>query len=118
MTGLSEVTGSTYAIAVTVYRPFAETLTDTREALTQRAREAAATVGSVATDVSARLPEVATEVDRIVRSGSDDTLRLATAAVIGCSVGLLAGGAGRLVVLASLLPAVLMGVVLSGRRST
>ena len=33
MTGLSEVTGSTYAIAVTVYRPFAETLTDTREAL-------------------------------------------------------------------------------------
>jgi len=94
------------------------TTTDTREALTQHARDAAATVSTVATDLTARLPEVATEVDRIVRSGSDDTLRLATAAVIGCSVGLLAGGAGRLVVLASLLPAVLMGVVLSGRRST
>ena len=33
MTGISEVTDSTYAIAVTVYRPFAETLTHTREAL-------------------------------------------------------------------------------------
>ena len=33
MTGISEVTYSTYAIAVTVYRPFAETLTATRDAL-------------------------------------------------------------------------------------
>ena len=33
MTGISEVTDSTYAIAVTVYRPFGETLTATREAL-------------------------------------------------------------------------------------
>jgi len=27
MTGIGEVTASTYAIAITVYRPFAETLT-------------------------------------------------------------------------------------------
>jgi uncharacterized protein (DUF302 family) len=33
MTGINEVTGSTYAIAVTVYRPFGDTLTATREAL-------------------------------------------------------------------------------------
>ena len=33
MTGISEVTGSSYAIAVTVYRPFGETLTATRDAL-------------------------------------------------------------------------------------
>ena len=33
MTGLSEVTDSTYAIAVTVYRPFGDTLTATRDAL-------------------------------------------------------------------------------------
>ena len=33
MTGISEVTGSSYAIAVTVYRPFADTLTATRDAL-------------------------------------------------------------------------------------
>ena len=32
MTGLSEVTGSTYAIAVTVHRSFGDTLTATREA--------------------------------------------------------------------------------------
>ena len=33
MTGISEVTGATYAIAVTVYRPFGDTLTATRDAL-------------------------------------------------------------------------------------
>ena len=33
MTGLSEVTDSTYAIAVTVYRPFGDTLSATRDAL-------------------------------------------------------------------------------------
>jgi uncharacterized protein (DUF302 family) len=33
MTGVSDVTDSTYAIAVTVYRPFGETLAATREAL-------------------------------------------------------------------------------------
>ena len=33
MTGISEVTGSSYAIAVTVYRPFDDTLTATRDAL-------------------------------------------------------------------------------------
>ena len=89
----------------------------TMDDLTKRARDAAATAGNVATDLTARLPEVATEVDRIVRSGSDDTLRLATVAVVGFSIGLLAGGAGRLLVLASLLPAALMSLVLSGRRS-
>jgi len=33
MTGVSDVTDSNYAIAVTVYRPFGETLAATREAL-------------------------------------------------------------------------------------
>ena len=33
MTGISEVTDSTYAIAVTVHRPFGDTLTATRKAL-------------------------------------------------------------------------------------
>ena len=33
MTGISEVTDSTYAIAVTVYRPFGDTLSATRDAL-------------------------------------------------------------------------------------
>lgn len=92
------------------------TSSTTVEDLTQRARDAASTVSSVATDLTA-LPEAAGEVDRIVRSGSDDTLRLATVAVVGFSIGLLAGGASRLLVLASLLPAGMMSVVLSGRRS-
>ncbi len=63
------------------------------------------------------LPEAAGEVDRIIRSGSDDTLRLVTAAAIGVSVGLFTAGANRLLVLVSLLPAAMVAMVLAGRRS-
>lgn len=89
----------------------------TVEDLTQRARDVAGTVAGAAQDITARIPEAATQVDRIVRSGSDDTLRLVTAAAIGFAIGLLAGGSNRLVVLAALVPAGLVGMVLAGRRS-
>ena len=36
MTGISEATGATYAIAITVYRSFADTLTATRDALAEQ----------------------------------------------------------------------------------
>lgn len=89
----------------------------TAEDLAHRARDAASTVTGAASDVTARLPEAASEVDRLIRSGSDDTLRLATAATVGFAVGLLAGGSNRLLVLAALIPAGLMGVALSSRRA-
>jgi hypothetical protein len=94
----------------------ATTASTTVDELTQRARDAATTVTGAAGELSARLPEAASEVDRIIRSGSDDTLRLATVAVVGFAIGLLAGGSNRLLILASLIPAGLMGVALSSRR--
>jgi hypothetical protein len=85
--------------------------------LAQRAREAASSVSSAAEAVTSRIPDAASEVDRVVRSSSDDTLRLATVAIVGFSAGLLLGGANRLLVLAALAPAAFVGLVLSGRRS-
>ena len=85
--------------------------------LTQRAREAASSVSKTAEAVTSRIPDAASEVDRVVRSSSDDTLRLATVAIVGFSAGLLLGGANRLLVLTALAPAAFVGLVLSGRRS-
>ena len=85
--------------------------------VTQRAREAAGAVGDAATGVSARLPDAASEVDRLMRSSSDDTLRLVTAGAVGVAVGLLVGGANRLLIVAALVPAGVFALVLSGRRS-
>jgi ElaB/YqjD/DUF883 family membrane-anchored ribosome-binding protein len=94
-----------------------ETARQTSDDLAQRARGAASSVSSAAESVTNRIPEAASEVDRVVRASSDDTLRLATVAAVGVSAGLLLGGANRLLVLAALAPAAFMGLVLSGRRS-
>ncbi len=93
----------------------------TTDELAQRARNVAGTaatsVTSAAEDVKSRIPEAASEVDRVVRSSSDDTLRLATVAAVGFAAGLLVGGANRVLVMAALAPAAFIGLVLSGRRS-
>jgi len=89
--------------------------------LTQRARAAAGTASSAASsaaeDLSARIPEAATEVNRLIRSGSNDTLRMVTVGIVGFAIGLLVGGANRLLIMAALIPAGMIGLVLSGRRS-
>jgi len=89
----------------------------TSEDLAQRARDAATSVASAAEAVTNRIPDAASEMDRVVRSSSDDTLRLASVATLGVAAGLLLGGTNRLVVLAALAPAAFMGLVLSSRRS-
>ena len=95
--------------------------TSTTDDLAQRAKDAASTAAntltSAAEDAKTRIPEAASEVDRVVRSSSDDTLRLATVAAVGVAAGLLLGGANRILVLAALAPAAFMGLILSGRRS-
>jgi len=89
----------------------------------QTARQVADTVAGAAGEVSARLPEVAqttrdafTEANRIVQGGSDQTLKLVSATSIGFAVGLLVGGASRLLVIASLVPAALVGATLLERN--
>lgn len=75
----------------------------------------AGTVAGVAGDVGARLPDAANEATRLVRSGSDEALKMAGALSIGFAMGLLVGGAPRILVLAALVPAGLIGSTLLER---
>jgi hypothetical protein len=89
---------------------------------TDQVREAVDTVAGVAGEVTARLPEAANttrdaleEANRLVRSGSDETLKVVAGASIGFAAGLFLGGAPRVLVLAALLPAGLVGTALMDR---
>ena len=92
------------------------------QGLGQTARQVAEGVAAAAGDVTARIPEVAQsakgaweEADRIVHEGSDSTLQLVGAASVGFAVGLLVGGAHRLLVILSLIPAALIGITMIER---
>ncbi len=85
---------------------------------------AAETVRSVAGSVAARVPEAASttrdvlvEADRRLRTGSDQMLAIGAALSFGLAMGLLLGGAGRLLVAAALAPAAAMGLRLIDRET-
>ncbi|MFP5342648.1 MAG: hypothetical protein ACLGIJ_06970 [Candidatus Limnocylindria bacterium] len=92
------------------------------DGLVDTVRHVADSVAGAAGDVTARLPEVAqttretfSEANRLVQRGSDDTLRLVGAAAVGFSVGLLVGGANRLLVIASMVPAAMIAATMVER---
>jgi hypothetical protein len=96
-----------------------------QEGIGQGVRQAADTVAGVAGDLSAKLPDVAQqtravfdEANRAVSQGSDSTLRMVGAASVGFAVGLLIGGANRLLVVGALVPAALIGWTLMDRLDT
>jgi hypothetical protein len=89
---------------------------------TDQVRQAVDTVAGVAGEVTARLPEAASttrdafeEANRMVRSGSDETLKIVAATSIGFASGLFLGGAPRVFVIAALIPAGLAGTALMER---
>jgi hypothetical protein len=91
-------------------------------AVVRTTRDVADTVASVAGDVSARVPEVAAgtgkafdDARKLVQSGSDDTLKLVGAMSVGFAVGLLVGGANRLLVIAALVPTGLIATTIVER---
>lgn len=93
-----------------------------RDGVGHVARQAAETVAGAVGESTARIPEVAhgtrraiTEASRMVHRGSDLTVKLVGALSIGFAIGLLVGGANRLLVLAALVPAALVGVTLVER---
>ncbi|MEX2185017.1 MAG: hypothetical protein WEC14_11270 [Chloroflexota bacterium] len=103
-----------------------ETTTTARAGLSQSAKDVAQdvaqNVAATAGDVTARIPDIAqgtreaiAEANRMVHHGSDSTLRLVGAATIGFAVGLLVGGANRLLVIGSLIPAALIGATMVER---
>ena len=86
--------------------------------------EAAGTVRGAAGDAVARLPEVAAttrsaieDANRQMRSGSDEMLSVGSVLSFGFAMGLLIGGASRLLVAVALIPAAAMGLTLMDRVS-
>jgi len=106
----------------TTGRPASGTQSSESEGLSQTARTVAENVAGAAGEVGAKLPEVAqstrdafTEANRMVQGGSDQTLKLVGATAIGLAVGLLLGGANRILVVLAMLPAAVIGATLVER---
>ena len=75
-------------------------------------------------DAVARLPEVAAttrsaieDANRQMRAGSDEMLSIGSVLSFGFAMGLLIGGASRLLVAVALIPAAAMGLTLMDRVS-
>lgn len=89
------------------------------------AEQAAAGLSGAAGTVSARLPEAAattrTVIDdaaRAISTGSDEMLTVGTSFSLGVAIGMLVGGANRILVTLALIPAAAMGMTLLDRNST
>ena len=83
---------------------------------------AALTVKDTAADAVSRLPEVAAttrsaieDTNRQIRAGSDEMLAVGTLLSYGVAMGLLLGGANRLLVAVALVPAGMLGLNLLDR---
>jgi hypothetical protein len=88
----------------------------------QAARDVAGSVATAASGAVARLPEAAQttrgaveEANRAIRAGSDEVLTAGTTLSVGLALGLLLGGANRLLVILALIPAAAMGFTLLDR---
>jgi hypothetical protein len=86
--------------------------------------DAAGTVRGVAGDAVSRLPEVAAttrsaieDANRQMRAGSDEMLTIGSVMSFGFAMGLLLGGASRLLVAVALIPSAMMGLTLLDRSS-
>jgi len=86
--------------------------------------DAAGTVRGAAGDAVARFPEVAAttrsaieDANRQMRAGSDEMLSIGSVLSFGFAMGLLIGGASRLLVAVALIPAAAMGLTLMDRVS-
>lgn len=86
--------------------------------------DAAGSVRGAAGDAVSRLPEVAAttrsaieDANRQMRAGSDEMLSIGSVLSFGFAMGLLIGGASRLLVAISLIPAAAMGLTLMDRVS-
>ena len=89
-----------------------------------RLEDVSDTVRSVASDVATRLPDAAAatrdalaEADRQMRSGSDEMLAMGATLSFGLAVGLLLGGANRVLIAIALAPVAAMALTLFGRRA-
>jgi hypothetical protein len=90
--------------------------------LANATKDAASGVADRASAVAAKLPEAAAstrsaveEATRRMESGSDEALAVGASLSVGLAVGLLLGGANRLLVVLALIPATAMSFTLLDR---
>jgi len=91
----------------------------------QTAKSVAGNVGNAANEAVARLPEATQttrqaveDANRAIQSGSDEALMAGTTLSVGLALGLLLGGANRLLVILALIPAAAMGFTLLDRSQS
>ena len=91
----------------------------------QTAKAVAGNVGNVANEAVARLPEATQatrqaveDANRAIQGGSDEALMAGTTLSVGLALGLLLGGANRLLVILALIPAAAMGFTLLDRSQS
>ncbi len=92
-------------------------------AIVDSATDVAGVAREAANDAIGRLPDMAAstrsaieDANRQIRSGSDDMLSIGSALSFGLALGLLVGGAARLIVAVALIPAGLMTLTLFDRN--
>jgi hypothetical protein len=96
----------------------------TEDDLASTAKEIAADVADRASSAAQRLPEAASvtgaQIERAsqaMQRESDEVLAVGTSLSLGLALGLLLGGASRLLVLLALVPATMMGYTLFDRHN-
>jgi hypothetical protein len=102
--------------------PRSRTADDERD-LATTAKGIAGEVADRAASAAARLPEAANatgasleRAGQVIRSESDEMLAVGTSLSLGLAMGLLLGGANRLLVVLALIPATAMGFTLFARH--
>ena len=91
----------------------------------ETARAVAGNVASAAEQAVSKLPDATQstrsaveEANRAIQSGSDEALMAGTTLSVGLALGLLLGGANRLLVILALIPAAAMGFTLLDRSQS
>ncbi len=95
---------------------------DSERDLAATTRDVASDVADKASSVAARLPEAAAttrgaveEAARRMEAGSDEMLAVGASLSLGLAIGMLIGGAPRMLVAVALIPATAMGFTLLDR---
>jgi len=98
--------------------------TNRLEATASAVSDVASTVKDAAADAASRLPDVALttraaleDANRRIQAGTDEMLTVGAALSFGFAIGLLVGGANRMVVAAAFVPVATMGLTLLDRSS-
>ena len=109
----------------TTTRPSSQTEStakDTAKDIAATTRDVATEVADKASAVAARLPEAAAttrgaveEAARRMEAGSDEMLAVGASLSLGLAIGMLVGGANRILVALALIPATAMGFTLLDR---